>query len=134
MRIKDFKKALEAANKDAVVLIQPFRLSATLIGSWRGDYAQPAIGWSADDEDGETAAEFLRQIEEIEAGAVFSGYKGGSYTFGLRSELHVDNYGKWSPDSEIESVFVREGGDEVVIVLRYRGIDPDARFISKGDG
>jgi hypothetical protein len=64
------------------------------VDSWRGIYAELAIGYS-EESGGVTAKDFLKQLKDA-VGATFTGYKGGDFMMGKATPLHVDNYGHCS--------------------------------------
>lgn len=71
------------------------RLVPDGIGSWRGIYAELAIGWTDDDSAGMTVAQFKALLQGA-VGETYFGYKGGEYKMDHDTEVHVDNYGRWT--------------------------------------
>lgn len=69
------------------------------VDSWRGIYAEPALGWnptgySATSEYSyPTVGDLLPWLRHAIAGVTFQGWKGGEYTYTADSLLHVDNAG-----------------------------------------
>lgn len=80
----------------------------TTISSWRGIYADPAIGWaSSRDVPNPTVVDLISQIEMAIDGRTYGGYKGGNYRYTPASQLHVDNYGQCT-NTEIDRIQVEE--------------------------
>lgn len=82
----------------------------TTINSWRGVYAEPALGWtptgySAPDSETKHYITVQELIVELERGTsgVYSGWKGGDYYYYDHSPLHIDNPGDCTR-TEIASV------------------------------
>lgn len=108
MSVGAVMESLKEARKEAQVMFDFCRCVPTKVDSWRGIYAEPAIGW-APFLDGKipTVAEFLKELEEAISGRVFDGYKGGEYTFNRYDTLHVDNPGQCT-NTEIVRVKVED--------------------------
>lgn len=84
----------------------------TRIDSWRGAYAEAALGWtptgySAHDSETKHYITVQELIVELERGtsSVYGGWKGGDYYYDDRSPLHIDNPGDCT-HTEIASVEV----------------------------
>ena len=91
------------------------------LGSWRGVYAEPTIEW-VEDYDGAkppTVERVRAEIAEALGGKVFHGYKGGEFLFTRGDDLHVDNYGNYTPNQRIDRVEI--DSCEVRIVVVYTG-------------
>jgi hypothetical protein len=101
---------LASVPEDAVVTYAPLHgLVPTYVDSWRGIYAEPALGWKLVgwDEPEVTAGALLATLR----GALedeFTGYKGGTYRYQRQDTLHIDNYGEWT-QTEVRRIEVREG-------------------------
>lgn len=72
----------------------------TDIDSWRGSYEEPALGWEPsgyskcrDAADPRTSPSELIKRLEHSIGPIYTGWKGGEYTFTLDSPLHIANRG-----------------------------------------
>lgn len=75
------------------------------LASWRGIYAELAIGYS-EDGDYPLAKDFLAELKEA-VGKTYEGYKGGDFTMGKATPLHVDNYGH-SSSTALVAIEVRD--------------------------
>lgn len=71
----------------------------TTIDSWRGIYAEPALGWSPagytriiKQEDYPTCESLVKMLEDS-TGREFTGWKGGEFYFTGDETLHIDNEG-----------------------------------------
>ena len=109
---------LKQANPEHNVYFSPLRLVPTTVYSWRGIYAEPALGWEAAGYSGNgkapTVATLLAELEKAIDGRIFQGWKGGDYTYSGRETLHIDNSGE-STNTEIQDVII--GSYEVTIVI-----------------
>jgi len=94
MTIGEVIDALEAANPESSVHFAFGHTTPTTVGSWRGIYADAALGWQEDG--GITVAELLKNLKESIDGEVFHGWKGGKYTYNRDTTLHIDNPGDCS--------------------------------------
>lgn len=64
--------------------------------SWRGRYAEPAIGWApwgASTYDFCTVASMRKEVQEALNGQEYHGWKGGEYSYDASSPIWVDNPG-----------------------------------------
>ena len=61
--------------------------------SWRGIYAELALGYAS--KENISVAELLKLCEDA-VGKTFEGYKGGEFVMSENTEVHVDNYGRYS--------------------------------------
>jgi hypothetical protein len=109
MTIGEVLDAIKHAKDDAIVRFDFGGVSPTKVDSWRGVYAEAAIGFT----DGEygapyaTVKMFREELEAAIGGRTHSGWKGGDYSYSRRTPLHVDNRGNCS-NTEIERVEVEE--------------------------
>lgn len=68
-------------------------LVPTNFDSWRGSYAELALGYALDDDkEGPTLSDFLKLCKETD-GATFGGWKGGDYTMNKNTPVWVANQG-----------------------------------------
>jgi len=81
------------------------------INSYRGYYNQPAVAPS--DEEG-TVADFMAELDKALSGHVYTGYKGGHYTYTRSHPLFVAAYGEASGTGVIG---VDAESDECVILM-----------------
>lgn len=108
MNIGTIKKYLAVADKSVTVYFDFCGCMPTEIASWRGTYDEPAIGWCATgDGKAPTVKEFIAELEVATSGKVYTGWKGGNFTYTESSTLHVDNRGE-STNTEIIAVEVGE--------------------------
>ena len=70
------------------------------LDSWRGIYAELALGWKVTQYGDEpmTVTKLLELLRSAR-GATFRGYKGGDYTMGDHTRVHMDNYGECTSTS-----------------------------------
>ena len=102
MTIFEILEKLKNVNPEARVYFDFCNCFPTTVNSWRGIYAEPAIGWSSrriSGDEPQTVERFVNRLEEAISGTIFQGYKGGDYTFRGNQELHVDNWGEYSRTS-----------------------------------
>lgn len=70
-----------------------FPARPTTIASWRGIYAEPALGHSSHWEHDPTVADLIRELENAIDGRTFEGWKGGDYSYSADQILQVANPG-----------------------------------------
>lgn len=86
----------------------------TVLDSWRGLYAELALGY---DERGETdAGEFLNELKSA-VGKTFTGYKGGDFTMSRHTPVWVSNNGEACNTAVIEVV---DDGYQIILMTGYR--------------
>lgn len=121
MTIGELIDALKGVeNQTAIVEFDFAGTEPTEVDSWRGVYAEPALGWratgySAPDQTMHHASMIVAQlIANLEGciGKVFTGWKGGDYTYGSGDTLHIDNPGDCS---NTELVRVEDRGYTVIL-------------------
>lgn len=84
---------LKAKPQDVSVSFDFCRVYPTTVDSWRGIYAELALGWTEGYEGRcETVGALVKELESA-VGRTFTGYKGGDYVMDADTPLHVDNYG-----------------------------------------
>ncbi len=66
----------------------------TTVESWRGIYAEPALGFEESTMDGVKVQQLVKELEDVINGKTFYGWKGGEFSYGLYDTLHIDNCGK----------------------------------------
>lgn len=108
--------ALEKADPAVRVKYGFGYLVPTEVDSWRGIYAEAALG-HVDIGRGRiakpiTVADLLLNLQAAAKGAPFEGWKGGTYFYGPDTPLHIDNEGECSY-TEIDRIEVTQY--EVVI-------------------
>lgn len=94
----DLIAALRNVEPDKQVRFDFCYLVPTPVDSWRGIYAELAIGFTTDHyAKGSlfTVGELLANLQSA-VGATFTGYKGGQYIMWEGTPLHVDNHGNSS--------------------------------------
>jgi len=97
INIGDIKTRLKSASGDLPVYFDFCECVPTNINSWRGNYAEPAIGWSPSGYSGNgkppTVAQFLDELEMATSGRLYSGWHGDTFSYTDNNQLYVDNYG-----------------------------------------
>ena len=81
MKLGHYIKLLEQANPDKIV--------ANGLGkpnSWRGRYSELMF-----EPIGETTVAFMLKEAKKAVGATYTGWKGGEFTMGLETEIHVES-------------------------------------------
>ena len=99
MTIGQLIKLLNKADLEHRVYFDFANCIPDSIASWRGIYAEPALGWcpsgySASNTDRKncTVGELLEMLNEA-LRETYIGWKGGEFQYNLDSPLHVDNNG-----------------------------------------
>jgi len=78
------------------------------VDSWRGIYAEPAIGWDAVSySNAPTVEKLIAELEKAIDGRTYLGWKGGEYSYNGDQTLHVDNSGEYT-STEISRVEVKD--------------------------
>jgi len=96
MSLGELIYALRQHNPEAKVFFEFGGISPGDVDSWRGDYAQLALGWKADrDGDPRTVAQLLENLTEA-IGKEFEGYKGGIYMMRESTQVWVDRPGEYT--------------------------------------
>ena len=107
--IREVIEALEKAHADAPVQFAFAYAVPTTVDSWRGIYAEPALGWRdggrGSSTDGPTASTLLAELRAVPS-RTYSGWKGGEYCYRRSDPLHIDNPGECS-NTEIARVEVQ---------------------------
>lgn len=88
------------------------------INSYRGDYAQLAIGYDSPQSDPPTVAQLVAALKAA-LGSEFDGYKGGTYRMHKTTQVYVAMWGDWS-QTAITGV-MNEGEHSVVLFTAYEG-------------
>lgn len=109
MNIGSIKRMLQDVDENKEVYFDFCDCVPTEINSWRGVYAQPALGWEPTGYSGNgkalTVRQFMDELNLATSGKEYSGWKGGEYKYNDNSVLHVDNPGSCS-HTEIVSIEV----------------------------
>jgi hypothetical protein len=126
MTIAEILKELKSAKPEMRVYYDFANCIPTRVDSWRGVYAEPALGWepsgysAAKQVKYPTVADLIKEIEQASnSKTVYSGWKGGDFTYTPNLPLHVDNPGDCT-NTEIVRVEV----NEYQIVLHTQTIEP----------
>lgn len=118
MNLGTLRDTLVLVPRDAPICFDTFGLRwSGSLHSWRGIYAEPAIGWT-DGSARHLAAALIARIDSALAGEVFTGWKGGEYTYDRESPVWVDNAGEWT-STALVGVTVEHG----YVYLRTARID-----------
>ena len=94
MTVGEVLDALYEADPELPVYYDFCSCVPTTVESWRGIYAQPALGWEPHGRQGVTVGYLIAELEKCIDGRTYIGYKGGDYIYDRESQLHIDNYGK----------------------------------------
>ena len=123
MTLGEIIRELERARPDLDVYFDFAQCVPDGIASWRGIYAEPALGWAATGYSGNgrqkrpTVADVLAQLREpLEPQSHYEGWKGGSYSYSEGSPVHVDNPGDCTY-TVIDRIDILE--DRVVLRTRF---------------
>lgn len=115
MTIGEVLTALKRAKPDVYVMFGFGGVCPTTVGSWRGIYAEAAIGFTSGEygHDGCTVEQLTNELTKaITPGVTYSGWKGGEYQYTEDTPLHVDNRGECT-NTEIARIQV----DEYIVVI-----------------
>lgn len=111
MNIGDVKHMLRRADPNHNVYFSFAACVPTTVQSWRGVYAEPAIGWEPSGHSGAgvapTVAALLEELEKATDGRKYSGWKGGEFAYRDSDTLHVDNPGDCT-NTEISRVELQD--------------------------
>ena len=107
-------------NQDAIVYFDFCRCFPTIVDSWRGVYAEAALGWEAEGELNATPKKAKELVDNLRMAAskkiTFFGYKGGEYVYDMDTEIHIDNYGSCT-HTEIKDIIAVF--DDMLIITTY---------------
>lgn len=125
MNLGNLIRALEHFKPDAEVRFDFCYTTPTTLASYRGDYAQLALGWKDIGYRGESGASFIKVealLKELRGaiGKDFTGWKGGDYTMDERTEVWVANQGD-AGGTEIYGVQARY--DEPTLLTRCTDVE-----------
>jgi hypothetical protein len=94
----------------------PLRVQPTKFASWRGIYAELALGYETVNYSAtEMTVGMLLSMIKIANGSTYEGWKGGLNRMNLRTPVHVDNRGCYT-DTAITGV--RFDGTDVLITVK----------------
>lgn len=97
MTIGEVIAALERAPEPDVNVYFDFGgLRPTTVESWRGIYAEAALGFGESGPESATVASLLAELYKAIDGRKYMGWKGGEYRYSKRTPLHIDNQGEYS--------------------------------------
>lgn len=95
--------ALEGIENKGLSVVYDFGgLIPTTFDSWRGIYAELALGWTAQEWDEsidgypEMTVGALLHLANDANGRTFTGYKGGEFAMGLLTPIWIDNWGEYT--------------------------------------
>ena len=123
MQLGELIRILRAADTNSHVRYDFAGCVPTRVGSWRGVYSEPALGWIATGYSGVgihknvTVGNLLMELEEA-LNTEHEGWKGGGFRYTEDSPLHIDNPGDWT-STEIDHVTV-DGLELVIHTVRDR--------------
>jgi len=119
ININELLAILRAAPKpDGRVYLDFARCVPTSVESWRGIYAEPALGWKPGGYSGSvkeypTVASMIAELEMAIDGREYTAWKGGEYSYNGSETLHIDNPGDCT-NTEIVRVEVKEWGEVIL--------------------
>ncbi len=117
MNILKLKEKLRSAPPEAEVVFDFGGCSPTTVDSWRGIYAEAALGWDKT-YPRITAAALLNELEKATSGETYYGWKGGEYQYDDSTDIHVDNPGEYT-NTEITHITI-EGEWRVMLHTEHR--------------
>lgn len=104
---------LKLARPNAKVFFDFCGIAPDEVRSWRGIYAEPALGWKVISwDEGHTVESLIEELNKAISGNVFYGYKGGEFQYDGDEPLHIDNDGEYT-NTEISHI--EDLGYKVVI-------------------
>jgi len=104
---------LQFCDQDKYVYLGFGLMVPTHVGSWRGSYDQPSLRYETRRITNHTAvSELLEKLDGAASGALYRGYKGGTYRFTKDQVLWVDNDGDYTETAIFDVV---EQEDRVII-------------------
>lgn len=109
--IQELRSALDNFAGRERVMYDRFGLYAYRLGSWRGRYAEPAIGWTeyhSKLDDLITVEALKRELDDALRGATYVAWKGGEFSFRGDQVLWVDRPGECT-DTVIVGVASKHG-------------------------
>jgi hypothetical protein len=109
MTIGQVLDVLEQASPQVRVMYNFGCLMPTTVDSWRGIYAEAALGYKTFDHADRvpTVLEMKLRLKSAIDGRKYSGWKGGEYSYTRDTLLHIDNPGEYS-NTEISKVEIKE--------------------------
>lgn len=121
MTLGQLKDALQAFSETHAVRFScnGLRVQPTSFGSWRGFYAELALGYESMGyaATAVTVGELLTWIKSAN-GCTFEGWKGGDFKMDYNTPVHVDNRGCYTK-TDITGVRFIDG--EVIIMIKEKG-------------
>jgi hypothetical protein len=105
--IKQVLDILKQAPSDAPVHYSYFRCVPTYVDSWRGIYAEAALGWAPVEYKNQITAQELIKKLEYSLDKIYTGWKGGDYCYNKHTPLHIDNRGECT-NTEIDKITFNE--------------------------
>ena len=118
MKLGTLIKMLELYDSNAPVEFDFGYIQPTTLDSWRGVYAELALGYECSPSSRATVGSLLDECRQA-VGATFFGWKRGDYTMGEHTKVWVDNRGEYSSTMLI-GVAERFG---VVILVTAKNLD-----------
>jgi hypothetical protein len=124
MTINELLSELRKAPLDTLVIFDFCHCVPTKVGSWRGVYAHPALGWVATGYSGggpsscgvmPKVADLIAELEKAIDGREYGGWKGGEFSYSGNEPLHIDNSGE-STNTELVGVEI----DDWLVVLHTK--------------
>lgn len=115
MTIGELIEILERCKPEAHVYFGFGGCFPTKVNSWRGIYAEPALGFSGGEYgkwESPTVEKLIAELRSAVDGRTYSGWKGGDYAYGLTDTLHIDN-----PGNSTHTELIRVERDDYAVHL-----------------
>ena len=113
--IGDLIVLLKNCDEDSGVEYDFTYMSPTTVDSWRGVYAEPALGY---EKNGDVKVrDLIKELEHATSGVKYHGWKGGEYSYDKDQELFVANPGE---TGDCRIVGIMDAGWKVVLKTGYR--------------
>jgi len=107
---------IEKYENEPTVVFDFEYLYPNSINSWRGSYAELALGFESEKSEPMTITNFLNMLRST-VGKTFTGYKGGEFVMNKHTPVWVANYGNSGNTAVIEVV---DGEYKVILMTGYR--------------
>lgn len=93
MKLGVLIQKLEQCDPDRPVRFEFGGCVPTTFDSWRGIYAELALGFGVERDAAPNVRHLLKSARDA-VGSDYEGYKGGTYRMDEQTEVHIDNYGR----------------------------------------
>lgn len=98
MTIGEVIESLKRAKPDLGVAFAFGYVVPTTVASWRGIYAEAALGYKYDglSTGRPKVKDVLKELKKAIDGRTYCGWKGGDFKYTAETPLHIDNPGEYS--------------------------------------